>query len=119
MKRIYHPQTDSHCCPWHFCYGADLSYAQTEEQIEKFNEEREVYFNEKLELTESEKKAFWPLYNDFNNRKMKLMEEERNTFRYAHKNAENLSDEEIKEILARILKLQGAGIPAGKGVLPG
>ena len=77
-------------------------FAQTEEQIKKFNEDRAAYFNEKLALSESEKKAFWPVYNDFNNRKMKVMEEERNTFRYSNENAENLSDEEINGILARI-----------------
>lgn len=76
--------------------------AQSEEQIKQFNAERESYFNENLELTEVEKLEFWPVYNDFNNRKMKLMEEERNTFRYSHQNAENLSDKEINETLARI-----------------
>ena len=77
--------------------------AQSDEQIKKFNADREAYFNEKLELSSSEKKAFWPVYNDFTKRKMKVVEEERNTFRYSHENAENLSDEEINEILARIL----------------
>jgi len=76
--------------------------AQSEEQIEQFKKEREAYFTERLELTESESKAFWPIYNDFFNRKMKLTEEERNAFSYAHKNAENLSDEEITEILDKI-----------------
>ena len=76
--------------------------AQSEEQINKFNEERESYFNENLKLTETEKLEFWPIYDDFHNRKMKLMEEERNTFRYSHKNTENLSDKEIIETLARI-----------------
>jgi len=75
---------------------------QSEEQIKRFNQEREDYFNEHLELTKDEKQAFWPVYNDFNNRKMKIMEEERNTFRYSNKNAENLSEEETKEILAKI-----------------
>lgn len=78
------------------------AFAQSEEQIKKFNQEREDYFNEKLELSESEKKAFWPVYNDFHHRKMKVIEEERNTFRYSNENAENLSDEEIKSILTRI-----------------
>lgn len=77
--------------------------AQTEEQIKKFNQDREAYFNENLELTNSEKLAFWPVYNDFTNRRMKVMEEERNTFKYTHENAGNLSDKEINEILARIL----------------
>lgn len=78
--------------------------AQSEEQIKKFNEEREAYFNEKLDLSTSEKDAFWPVYNDFTKRKMKVQEEERNTFKYSNENADNLSDEEINEILANILK---------------
>jgi hypothetical protein len=76
---------------------------QSEEQIKRFNEDRETYFNENLALSDSEKEAFWPVYNDFNHRKIKVMEEERNTFRYSHENAGILSDEEINEILARIL----------------
>ena len=75
--------------------------AQSQEQIEKFNEERKVYFTEELELTDMESKAFWPLYDDFLNRKMKLVEDERNTWSYAHKNADNLSDKEILETLEK------------------
>lgn len=75
--------------------------AQSQEQIHKFNEERKVYFTEKLELTDAESKAFWPLYDDFHNRKMKLVEDERNTWIYAHKNADHLSDKEILETLEK------------------
>jgi hypothetical protein len=103
MKRIITRKLTSIAALALLAWGS-VAYAQTEEQIKKFNQDREAYFNEKLELTASEQKAFWPVYNDFNNRKMKVMEEERNTFRYSHENAENLSDEEINEILARILK---------------
>ncbi len=80
--------------------------AQSEEQIEKFKKERKVYFTEQLELTDSESKAFWPLYDDFHNRKMKLVEDERNSFMYAHKNADNLTGDEITEILGKIRKLK-------------
>jgi len=80
--------------------------AQSQEQIDKFNEERKVYFTEELELTESESKAFWPLYEDFHNRKMKLVEDERNTWIYAHKNAENLTDKEILETLEKAYTLK-------------
>lgn len=76
--------------------------AQSEEQVEKFKKEREAYFTEKLALTDQEAGVFWPVYNDFHNRKMKLVEDERNTFKYSHKNRENLSDEEIIEVLEKI-----------------
>jgi hypothetical protein len=80
--------------------------AQSEEQIAKFKQEREAYYTEKLELTEKESKGFWPLYSDFYNRKMKLVEDERNTFKYCHNNADNLTDQEFVEALEKIRKLK-------------
>jgi len=88
------------------CFGTAPLKAQSEEQIKQFNLEREKYFTEKLELTDKEAELFWPVYNDFNNRKMMIAEEERNTFRYCHKNADNLSDEEFIEALDKIRDLK-------------
>jgi hypothetical protein len=84
-----------------FCAASGTLKAQSQEQIEKFKEEQRIYYTEKLELTEAEGKAFWPIYDDFLNRKMKLVEDERNTWSYAHKNADNLSDKEILETLEK------------------
>jgi hypothetical protein len=89
-----------------FSIGMGTLMAQTQEQIDQFNKERKAFFTEKLELTTAESKAFWPLYEDFANRKMKLVEDERNTYAYAHKNADNLSDKEIKETLAKAFRLK-------------
>ena len=86
--------------------SAGLLYAQSEEQIKQFNQEKQDYFNEKLEMSKSEKEAFWPVYKDFNNRKGRLMEEERNTYRYTNQNAENLSEEEMEQTMKRILELK-------------
>jgi hypothetical protein len=80
--------------------------AQSQEQIEKFQEEQRKYYTEKLELTAEESKAFWPIYDDFMNRKMKLVEDERNIWSYAHKNAENLSDKEILETQEKAYNLK-------------
>lgn len=81
-------------------------FAQTQEQIDKFNAERKSYFTEKLELTDAESKAFWPLYDDFQNRKMKLVEDERNTYQYAYKNADHLTEMEILENLEKVYTLK-------------
>jgi len=86
--------------------GMGSLFAQTQEQIDQFNKERKAFFTEKLELTDAESKAFWPLYEDFANRKLKLDEDERNTYKYAHKNADNLSDKEIRETLAKTFRLK-------------
>ena len=88
------------------CFRMAPLKAQSEEQIKQFNQEREIYFTEKLELTESEAEKFWPVYNDFHYRKMKLAEEERNTFRYCYQNADNLTDKEFIEALEKIRGLK-------------
>lgn len=87
------------CAGTFFFAASGTLRAQSQEQIDKFNQERKAYFTEQLELTDQEGRAFWPLYEDFQNRKMKLVEDERNTWTYAHKNAGNLSDKEILETL--------------------
>jgi len=81
--------------------------AQTEAQKEQFRQERENYFNEQLELTGEEALAFWPVYNDYDHRKVKIVEEEKNTMHYSRENADNLSDKEIGEILEKIQRLRG------------
>jgi hypothetical protein len=81
-------------------------FAQSQEQIDKFNQERRAYFTKELALSDSESKAFFPLYEDFQNRKMKLVEDERNTWMYAYNNAENLSEEEIQETLEKAYSLK-------------
>lgn len=88
------------------CFRMAPLKAQSEEQVKQFNQERENYFNEKLELTSGEAELFWPVYNDFHNRKMKISEEERNTFRYCYKNADNLTDQEFIEALEKIRGLK-------------
>jgi hypothetical protein len=80
--------------------------AQSQEQIDRFNREREDFFNKALQLTDAEKKAFWPLYEDCQNRKMKLVEDERNTWSYAYKNADHLSDKEIAETMEKAYSLK-------------
>ena len=78
---------------------------QTDEQVARFEEEKIAFFTKELQLTEAESEKFWPLYNDFNNRIMKISEDERNTLRYFHGNMENLSDQEVSDMLAKYLDL--------------
>ncbi len=80
--------------------------AQSEEQIRQFQKQREAYFTEHLELTDEEAKVFWPVFEDFHNRKMKLLEEERFNYQYVHSNFEHLTDDEALEILTKVANLK-------------
>lgn len=89
-----------------FSFLTGTVMAQTEEQIERFNRERETFFTQELQLTDAEAEAFWPLYNDFQHRKTRIHEDEKNTHQYTHRNLENLSEEEIIETLEKIRNLE-------------
>ena len=84
---------------------SSVSFGQTEEQKAKFNKERIAFFTNELQLTDAEAKKFWPLYNDFNNRKMKIAEEEKSILSYFHNNSDNMSETEITESLSKILDI--------------
>ena len=86
---------------------APLSLAgQTEAQFQRLQQERREFFTRELELTETESEAFWPIYNDLQNRKMKIMEEERNLMRYMRENAPNMNDQEIRKNLDKVHSLR-------------
>jgi hypothetical protein len=79
--------------------------AQSEEQLARFEEDKIKFFTEELQLTEEESTVFWPVYNDYSNRKMAIMEEERNLLRYFRSNKENMSDTEITESLNTFMEI--------------
>ncbi|MEZ5070664.1 MAG: hypothetical protein R2751_06800 [Bacteroidales bacterium] len=83
-----------------------VARAQSDEQREQFRKDREAYFKEKLELTDAESRAFLPLYEDYENRKNKLFEDERNIFNYCAKNKDNLDEAELKDALQKIREVQ-------------
>lgn len=61
----------------------------------KLKEEKVAFFNQKLNLTEKEAELFWPIYNDYWEKKNKIYENKRTAMRYGTKNLGKLSNEEI------------------------
>ncbi len=65
-----------------------------------------AFFTEKLQLTPQEAEKFWPVYNDYQNRKDRITQQRRTTTDYYIKNADNLSDKEIDQILNDYINYQ-------------
>ncbi len=80
--------------------------AQMNQNVERFHEERIAFFNENLQLTPAQAEKFWPIYNDFNNRRIKLGEDEKNLLNFFDSNAEHMSQQEIEEALKKYIDLQ-------------
>jgi hypothetical protein len=90
-----------------FLSGFSLTLrAQSEDQMQRFRQEKITFFNENLDLSEADAAEFWPVYKDFNNRSMKINEDERVLFSYIMNNYDNLSEEEIDQNMKKYRDLQ-------------
>ncbi len=72
--------------------------AQERPRAERIQAQRVAFITEKLQLTPGEAERFWPVYNEYRARKMKI-EEKKNRLmrRYAAQDA-SLTDEEAEKI---------------------
>lgn len=80
--------------------------AQPDEHMDRFHDEKVNFFNEKLDLSESEAKLFWPVQEDFHNRNMKINEDERTLLNYYSNNYEAMSEKEIDDTIEKFMGLQ-------------
>lgn len=74
--------------------------------LEQVEAEKIAFFTRYLELSSREAQEFWPVYNDFQNRKNKINQERQNLSGYFAQNSANLSDSEAREIADRYIDLQ-------------
>lgn len=74
--------------------------------MQRFKQEKIAFFNEKLDLSDKEADAFWPVQEDLHNRKMKINEDEKTLLNYYNSNYEAMSEKEIDETIVKFMDLQ-------------
>ena len=55
-----------------------------------------AFFTEKLNLTTEDAQLFWPVYNEYWQKKNKIIDDRRNAMKFCSENLEKLSDKEIE-----------------------
>ena len=65
---------------------------------ERFNAQRIAFFTERLRLTPEEAQTFWPVYNEYQDEKSKIIEKRRELTRTLLENQRTLSDDKIEEL---------------------
>lgn len=80
--------------------------AQKQDKIDKIDAEKVAFFNRELALTQAESDKFWPVYNDFSNRKDKINRDRKVLFQYISENKDYMTDAEVQESLAKFLSFQ-------------
>ena len=77
-----------------------------QEKLKRLQEQKVDFFTKRLGLTNQESKKFWPVYNDYQNRKNMISQERKNTVKYFLENSENIGEEETAELLDKYISYQ-------------
>ncbi len=81
-------------------------FGQSNNESNKIKAAKEEFFTERLELTPGESKKFWPVYNDYQNRKSLLSNERKTIMHYFNENESNMTPEEISQSLNRYIEIE-------------
>ena len=73
---------------------------------ERLDSYRIAFFSQKLKLTPSEAEKFWPLFNDFQDRKIKIQFEKMQLNRKINQEAATLSDKEMIAMGDKLIDLE-------------
>jgi len=74
--------------------------------IDRIRNEKIAFFTRKMNLTSDEAEKFWPVYNDYSNRKQKIAQDRNALVKYASQNYSNLTEKEIEDSGNKIIDFQ-------------
>lgn len=81
-------------------------FSQHGQVRERINSERIAFFTEKIDLSQQEAEKFWPVYNEYSDRREKINRELQKQRISIARNGINMSDEAMKESLNNYVNLQ-------------
>ena len=73
---------------------------------EKIQAKKIAFFTEKLQLTSVEAQRFWPVYNEYVNKKTTINQQRNNLIKYYIENEKKLTDKETADILDKFIGFQ-------------
>ena len=85
---------------------SSLVAGQGIQRSQNLDNERTVFFNREMALTKSESDLFWPVYNDYANRRNKINLERKTLYQYISRNKDYMSEKEVQDALAKFILYQ-------------
>jgi len=82
---------------------AQEKHGSTNEMFEKIKAQKISYFTEKLSLTSAEAKAFWPVYNEFENKRFEIQRQKHEFERMPDEKFADLTDSEVEKIMTNYI----------------
>jgi hypothetical protein len=86
--------------------SSPLSAQETEEKNDKIQALKVAFLTERIDLTSKEAQVFWPIYNEYQDKKDKISAQRRTTREYYKQNALTISDKEATDILNKFVSIE-------------
>lgn len=87
-------------------FFSNVSAQEPEEKNERIQAQKVAFITERINLTSREAQVFWPVYNEYQEKKDKINVQRRTTREYYKKNARTLSDKEADELLNKYISIE-------------
>jgi len=84
----------------------NMLFSQNSPVQERLKAQQVAFFTEKINLSPAEAKKFWPVYDDYSNRRENNRMEGRNLLRSVNLNGENMTESEINETMRKYIQNQ-------------
>ncbi|HLO57921.1 MAG TPA: hypothetical protein VK179_04215 [Bacteroidales bacterium] len=73
---------------------------------ETLQQQKMAFFNDKLQLTAAESAKFWPIYNDYQNRRDKITKDRNTLMQYFESNQANMNEKEASDLIQKYVAFQ-------------
>ncbi|WP_373518885.1 hypothetical protein [Pricia sp.] len=91
---------------WTLLLTSSQFYAQHKPDKDKIKSLKIAFITERLALSSKEAQAFWPVYNEYEEKREAMREREHTQIREKIRNSENLSEKEAAELIKHYLRFE-------------
>lgn len=89
-----------------FLFVTTFSFGQRNQDWEKINTLKVAFFTEKLSLSTKEAQEFWPVYNEYQEKRNVLRKKNHDQIRGKMKDANALTEKEAEKLLALHIQIE-------------
>lgn len=80
--------------------------AQGQQNLDRMNSYKIAFFTRRLNLSPAEAEKFWPVYNEYDNKRIKLQQQRAETMRRVNQNETRMNDDELIKAADDLIALQ-------------
>jgi len=89
-----------------FLFVSTISFGQRNQDWEKINTLKVAFITEKLSLSSKEAQEFWPVYNEYQEKRNTLRKKSHHQIKSKIKDADSLSEKESEKLLALHMQIE-------------